>query len=359
MDTVSVSLRSLTEWWGRSGIRMNREEESRNVAVQYTSQSPLVLQAGVGFRASIRPTLSYSRGQYDMSMEEKVRFEVQATNEPRALSEFDQVIHAWQDFLTIASLNCCQRAETFLLPPAMDGGQECGTYHAVPVYRARQRNAAFGLFRFADVPDDGTEVLSQWLSQAEELRYVRALYCEGVYGKGLVEQKFLFLTQAAEAFHRRYYSGLYMENQEQFETEVLHPLTEAIPATVQRPLRDAISARLAFANELSLRRRLRELFEEHRDTLCMVVSDPGEYVTSIVDLRNAFTHFPVGVGQNLGGQSTERAVRYNWVLRLLLEACFMRVMGFGIEQIVSCVRRSETYRQITERFREEDTESVV
>ena len=41
MDNVSVSLQSLTEWWGRSGIRMNRDEESRNVAVQYTSQSPV------------------------------------------------------------------------------------------------------------------------------------------------------------------------------------------------------------------------------------------------------------------------------------------------------------------------------
>ena len=150
------------------------------MAVQYTSQSPLVLQAGVGFRASIRPTLSYSRRQYDLSMEEKVRFEVQATNEPRTLSEFDEVIHAWRDLLTIASLNYCQRAETsLLLPPSTDGAQEYGTYNAVPVYKARQRNASFGLFRFADVPDDGTEVLSRWLSQAEEIRYVRALYCRG------------------------------------------------------------------------------------------------------------------------------------------------------------------------------------
>lgn len=48
----------------------------------------------------------------------------------------------------------------------------------------------------------------------------------------------------------------------------------------------------------------------------------------------------------------ERVLLYNWILRLLLESCFLSSMGFAKEEIVSFVRQSETYRQMSLRFRD-------
>ena len=75
-----------------------------------------------------------------------------------------------------------------------------------------------------------------------------------MYGKGFVEGKLLALTQAVEAFHRRFYPGLYIDK-ERFDKEVLKPLTDAIPSTAGAELRDSIASRLKFANEHSQRKR--------------------------------------------------------------------------------------------------------
>ena len=111
------------------------------------------------------------------------------------------------------------------------------------------------LFRFSDIEGRASEVLGAWLSQSEQLHDARALYFSGVYGRGFIEGKLLALTQAAEAFHRRFYPGLYMD-EEAFETNVFQPLKKAMPSSIDEALRAAIISRLSFANEYSQRRRM-------------------------------------------------------------------------------------------------------
>ena len=348
LDTVSVSLSSLSEWWGRSGITVDSSAKSRSVAVHYASPGPIVVRDDGRFRVSLEPTFSVSHSRQGVSLHEDVRFAVRA-NEPSALSQFEDVLHACQDFLSIASMSRCSRMETWLRPPKRQGRREHGTYHAVPIYAAGERQSSFWLFRLADIQGDGSQPLAAWLSEAGRLRYVRALYFAGVYGGGFVEQKLLFLTQAAEAFHRLYYPGLYLEDQSEFEATVLKPLTEALPVSVDTRVRQAINAKLKFANEYSLRQRLRELVHAHAEILEVLVEKPEQWVQRIVDLRNEFTHFPVD-DRKCGSESAERAELYNWLLRLLLEACFLRIVGFEPKQALACVAHCSMYQQISRRF---------
>ena len=350
LDSVSVSLASLNDWWGDSGIKNDPGITLPSITVRYVSRAPLVVQEDDCFRISLKPTCSYSHHQHDFSMHEEIRLEIEA-QEPQVFSRFDDLIHAWTDLLSIASMNKCERTETLLFRTRKGESLEYGTHHAVPIYKAREREVQFWLFRMTDIPGDTSQVISTWLSQSERLRYVRALYFEGVHGRGFVEQKFLFLTQAAEALHRLYYQGVYMEDHKKFETEIFRPLTSAIPATVDSRLREAIVSRLKFANECSLRHRLRELVCEHRETLEVLVKDPEQWVGRIVELRNDFTHFPAQTAHEGALPSSERAMRYNWYLRLLLEACLMKAMGFAQRETVACVKNCETYRQISAKFR--------
>lgn len=215
-----------------------------------------------------------------------------------------------------------------------------GTYHTVPIYRNRERRSSASphmLFRFSDIENRAPEVLGAWLSQSEKLHDARALYFSGVYGRGFIEGKLLALTQAAEAFHRRFCPGLYMD-EATFETEVFKPLKAAIPASIDGALRAAITSRLSFANEYSQRRRMRALFAEHSEALRVLVEEPETYVSAIVDHRNDFTHFPppASEARHLGGpRDPERVLLYNWLLRLLLESCFLKAMGFSADEIRS------------------------
>jgi hypothetical protein len=98
------------------------------------------------------------------------------------------------------------------------------------------------------------------------------------------------------------------------------------------------------------------LFAEHAEVLGSLIEAPESYVSPIVDHRNDFTHFPPASSdaRHPGGPlDTERVLLYNWILRLRLEACFLKAMGFSGDEILSFVRQSETYRQMSMRFREQ------
>jgi hypothetical protein len=360
LSSAAASLRHMKEWWGRSGIQADESVRWPDLAVRYTSEPPLVVHDDGAFRVSIRSTPSGVFGRNKASLIEDVRLEIHATR-PTGLSGFQRIVRAWRDFLSIACLSFCDTVELSLVSPLKEGGLGRGVFYAIPIYRDRERCVAsaspFMLFRFKDIEQRAPEMLGGWLSQSEKLHQVRALYFSGVYGGGFIEGKFLALTQAAEAFHRRCYPGLYMDKA-RFETEVLEPLKAAIPMSVTHDLRESIGTRLHFANEYSQRRRFRILFAEHRDVLRVLVEDPEAYVAPIVNHRNEFTHFPppqADATEAPRARDPERVLLYNWILRLLLESCFLRVMGFSEDEVRSLIEHSEMYRQVSALFREPRT----
>ena len=196
------------------------------------------------------------------------------------------------------------------------------------------------LFGFGEIEGRAQELFGAWLSQIHYLQDARTLYLSGVYGGGYIEHRLLALTQAAEALHRRFFQDRYME-QAAFDAEVLEPLVKAIPVGAVGPLRQGLRDRLKFANEHSLRKRLRTLFDTHESVLTALVDKPTELVSPIVDARNEFTHFPVPEAELSPPHSRPRAnrvIEFNWVLRLLLESCFLQTMGFEIgRSSPSCV----------------------
>jgi hypothetical protein len=70
-------------------------------------------------------------------------------------------------------------------------------------------------------------------------------------------------------------------------------------------------------------------------------------VKPIVDHRNAFTHFDPSTELAHG---PDRVLLYNFVLRLLLEACFLKAVGLTTQEIATLAHRSERYKQLAWRF---------
>lgn len=176
---------------------------------------------------------------------------------------------------------------------------------------------------------------------------IRSLYFLAIYGDQFVQGRFLALTQAIEAFHRRYRPGVYMPD-ESFATMVAAPLVAAIPPGLDRSLLNALQSRIRFGNEFSLRKRVGDLFNEHRAALGVVIDHPPRLVSAIVDRRNRFTHFPVdSLNQD---NENDDWLGYNAVVRLLLELCFMKLIGFKDETLAELVRRGHDRAQLIRRF---------
>jgi len=358
LTTVAVVFRHANVWWGRSGVETEHEVKPPDFAARYRSREPVHVYESETFRVRIRSSVTASIRNHEASMRESISFELTAST-PRPLSEFERLRKACGDFLSIACLTYCDAQEFSLVPQVEGGGRKrLGRFHAVPFYKVREeRSSPLGhmLFRFPDIETRAAAVFGEWLGRLDQLEDARALYVSGVYGRGFIEHKLLALTQAAEAFHRRFFPDRYMDD-EAFRTQVYEPVTATIPASATPSLRTAICARLKFANEYSLRRRLKTLFAAHGDVLRLLVDDPEEYISPIVDTRNEFTHFPVPASEVPGTTARpdpERVLRYNFILRLLLESCFLKAMGFSTDEIGRFVSGSETYRQLSARFRDQ------
>jgi hypothetical protein len=352
VSTATLSVRHLSEWWGRSGLEMDPTVERPNSVVRYTAPAPLVLCDDGDLRVSLRSGVSGRVGNGKATLEESVTFEIEAAV-PKPLSELQRRIRACTDFLSIACLTLCEIDELELeQPESADQPTQRGTFHAVPIYRSRERGSVIVhmLFRGGEVRERLPELFNAWCSRAEALHDVRALYIAGAYGGGFIEGKLQSLTQAAEAFHRRFRAGSYM-NEEQFQRDVLAPVLAAIPQETDDRLRQSMIARLRYANGFSQRQRFKGLFREYAAGLETLATKPTEYVDPIVDHRNEFTHFDPDQRTTPLDVPPERVLLYNFLLRMLLEACFLESMGFTKDEVVALLRRSETYRQLSARFR--------
>ena len=122
----------------------------------------------------------------------------------------------------------------------------------------------------------------------------------------------------------------------------------AIPAGIDASLRQSLRSRLHYGNEVSFRKRLGALFQEHEAALEALAMSPGGWVARIVDYRNVFTHHPDD--EKPYDVNHEELLQCIYMLRALLECCFLRVMGIEPEQIAIFAKRSYRYQQIRNRF---------
>ena len=351
VSCASLSISQLREWWGRSGLEMDPTVARPDVAVQFTAPPPLLLCDDGEYRVSLRLGVSGGVGDRKATLEESATFEIEAMV-PRRLSELQRRIRTCTDFLSIASLTLCDIAELELeQPESADQPKQRGTFHAVPLYRSREKaSTVHMLFRGNEAEKRLPDLFAAWWSRAEALFDVRALYFAGTYGGGFIEGKLQSLTQALEAFHRRFRDGSYMD-EELFQRDILAPIVAAIPEETDDRLRQSIIARLRYANGFSQRQRFKTLFREYAAGLETLVTRPIEYVDPIVDHRNEFTHFDPDQRTTPVEVPPERVLIYNLLLRMMLETCFLESMGFTKDEIIALLRRSDTYRQCSVRLR--------
>ena len=115
--------------------------------------------------------------------------------------------------------------------------------------------------------------------------------------------------------------------------------------------RQSLDSRLKYANDYSQRRRIQELFDEFEDVLKVLAERPRFVGAESSTAGMSFTHFPVPDPDAVARPTDpSKVLRYNWLLRLLLEACLMTRMGLTIPETREIVSKSSTYRQIAERF---------
>ncbi len=182
--------------------------------------------------------------------------------------------------------------------------------------------------------------VATWFEQRDVLRTTVALLFGTLYTRDLPgEFRFLALTQALETFHRRTRDGLFVKVEEYAAVE--ESLLAAIPEGIPHDLRQALTARISYGNEVSQRRRLQDLMTSLDDASRQLVSSDPTFIERVVEERNYLTHYPEGQTPPM---NSAELFYTSARLRTLLTLLLLKEINISGTEAVEGVLRTRWYR---------------
>ena len=188
--------------------------------------------------------------------------------------------------------------------------------------------------------DAAPNALSDWFAQYKTLSPALHLLATVASDRRMfMNVRFLLAAQAIETFHREACPGTIVPDDE--HAEIVKALTIAIPLTTIKAMRDKLKSSLTYANEPSLRHRLRSLIALARDGRGGVMPAYGrEFINAVVDTRNHETHHGERPANLLTGADMHWANRR---LVVLLTVLFLRRIGLPSEAIDAIIARHREF----------------
>jgi hypothetical protein len=212
-----------------------------------------------------------------------------------------------------------------------------------------ERHPAEILFPLPAIRKRGvTKIIQRAFDVLRKFKPVVDLFLGTIYPPSMfVEFEFAALMQALESYHRRAYTGRYVSRSkyEKIKGPMLAAIDTETPADLRQKLKDA----LRYANEHSLRKRLRRIFEDLDEGAFGLVSKekPSDLANLLVDTRNALTHFPTGVASKPPLKGRALSVM-NHRLQVLCALLLLQRIGFETELAVRRIRQHPRLRNLSE-----------
>jgi len=228
----------------------------------------------------------------------------------------------------LASL--CIGAPTFLdrvcFRAIISNNQNTDTGNSVLIYFSQnpkptllKENRIFQCLSLIDITNDNNIAIDTWFRFYEAARPCLDLFF-GVWHEGLyLDVRFLLLAQSIEVFHRATQIGTYIDIDE-FE-ELLSIILGKVPSDTPPNIRDRISGILKYANEFSLRKRLKDI---RKNSKLLKTNDfnllDNKLIEDIVANRNYRTHYEKDENQEIadGIELFDLTERLKFIIVVLL-----------------------------------------
>lgn len=342
-------LPELQNWVGKHGFEPdtnNLADDCPRVKIAYCTPAPQTLLTavdGVDLLLAFWPLLRLTH--HERTVRQDIRLEIRQSIGRDSLEDYMRTAIRFEHFLTLAtgSLVRTGSIKAVVRPP---DEQTEDTSVIVDIFYQPVRNAPRNaprpdefLFSLPEIAGMEEDCMRNWFTKAAWLDPVCALYFGALYNPSkYLDVNFLVLVQALEAYHRRACNDTDLplaDHQARMEE-----IIEASPPAH----RDWLEQKLAYSNELSLRRRLKSLFAQFSYLLDDLIPDPKTAVSAICDNRNYLTHYnPALKGRAATGARLLFMVE---VLKLIIQASFLHELALPDAKIREFIARSRTVRMI-------------
>lgn len=355
---VAVEYDALFEWAGLSGLRMEHGMDAKGHLESIRAEfrfpdSPSFAIAGA--------TISIETRGNAEGLGFTPRIEIAQTpalvitpNTPLHLEEYlTRYVHDLTNFLTLAVGGPVRMLRFAGMPKWCDRESE-GAREVEILFLNRDRFVVAEkrrwdmLFTLPPVRSEVEKVLRRWFDRAEALRAIYDLYFGTLFQRGAyVHQRFLSLAQALESFHRRVNGGHHLPE------SAFQPLLQRLIATINAPAADigrdarqAFCNKLAYFNEISLRRRLKELVGANRPYVSLLIRNETRFVKRVVATRNYYTHYDASSAAE--AVPPEQLHYLSDQMQFLLEICLLAELGFERSTIDQLVSQHQRYLRWTQ-----------
>ena len=282
---MRVEFTSFEEWAGHRPFDSATPDE-----VRYAPIEPVAVEVeALGARLTIGSESSRSGdGVCTLRLDHRVFIDIEPEGK-RPLRWYRDLLSSLQDLpnpagwpLRVPAFDAGPRST-----PAAARGLMFSSARARAFRRAEGKVPADGLVRSSDVlvplpliRSQLPEVLGNWFAKRDLLAPVYELFLGALFNpKTYTDFQFLGLAQALETYHRRTNpDARYLPEQEYLE-EHYPEIISSLPPSLPEALRDKLKTTLQYANEWSLRKRLKELVGAVPIT-GIAGDDPHAYPTS-------------------------------------------------------------------------------
>ncbi|MFW9259909.1 HEPN domain-containing protein [Nostoc sp. CALU 546] len=217
------------------------------------------------------------------------------------------------------------------------------------------------LFYFDDIKDMSSEILEYWELNRVKIEPILDLYLRLTYiPRRHINDFFLSMAQAIEAFHRTSHDGIYID-EKTYKNVVIPALSDSIPSKLsdyslpefpifQEMIANFIKSmkkKLTYLNEYSLKERLEDLINVYQecipDRFFQTEDEKNSFSKQVRDTRGSLTHLSSNSDNK---QSDSRYVvkgqelfNLSKKLKILLEICLVKQLGFEDSKIKSIFTR--------------------
>jgi hypothetical protein len=266
----------------------------------------------------------------------------------RSSQKLDKYLQVMSDIRNFLSL--CTRGAAY--PIDIDGRSSANSYRhnnrvnyrSIKVYQGfaflpstiekiRKQDMLFAL---DSVQERSNELFQNWFSKSELLKPMYNLYFSIIYNTYLyTENEFLSLIQAIEYYHRATMPGSELPKGEH------RARIKQIADNVPKEYKSWVKEKLQYSNEFTLKKRIESLCLSFSDTIGTLASD--NFVTRVVDTRNYMAHYNERL--KLKAAQGEELDTLAQKLRVLLELCLLKEMGFYLEEIKTIAKNNRDMNQ--------------
>ena len=334
-NTFKFSIEGIDEWLWIHGINQNYNHEERAITISCKQPESILFDLTDDMRLEITFDMgnTTSRSLWERGVSQKAYFKL-VSEEAQELDEFLSIARrivgllcftinetVRLDSMSATSSAICQDHGDGIIDPVLINIYAPSRYYYQPKIDRNQM-----LFTFSDIRDNAEGMINKWINSYEQYEHAFNLYfLAQLRPQPSLEVRFLSLAQGLEAYHRKSCSDKYMEDDE-FKT-----IKRRVIKEFPKKDRNWFGARLNYANELTLRDRIRRMVETFSNFFGE--EEKSLLINLIVNTRNDLTH----PDSDLESDVAKGEDLYILCLKieLLFELHFLHLMGFSPEQIQS------------------------